>query len=648
MCGICGAVGYKEEVSKKEEILKHMMEAIRHRGPDGGNRYIVEDVMLGFQRLCIIDKNTGMQPMWNEDRSVVLVFNGEIYNYKALRRELTKKGHIFSSESDSEVLVHGYEEYQMGLLGKLRGMFSFAIWDKKRKTLFAARDFFGIKPFYYTLVEGTLVFASEIKSILKFPGYHPAVNEEALEQYVSFQYSVLPETLFKGIYQLRPGHYLEFKSQESNLRVDSYYEATLEPMKYRRWRDIYTDIREAITNSIKRHLVSDVEVGSFLSGGVDSSLIAALSGCKKTFTVGFADEGERYNETQYARELAEWLGIKNRCHNIGKEEFMEAVPKVLYHLDEPLGDASAVALYFLAREASKEVKVVLSGEGADEIFGGYNIYLEPKARSLLCWIPFPIRKQMARLAEQYLPEHMKGRNYLIRSGKKLKEQYIGNAYIFHEKEKNELFCKDRSGSGTQEFLEGDYLSISHLKDSDQMQSIDLKYWLPGDILQKADRMSMAHSLELRVPFLDRDVFRVARRIPHRLKTRHYTTKYVLRRVAEVYLPLKVAYRKKLGFPIPIRSWIREEDWYQQIRELFMGKAAARYFHQSYLLKLLEEHKVGKVDNSRKIWTIYTFLVWYQMFFEQMEEITEVDESGSREDGERREIDEYRRNSAACY
>lgn len=613
MCGICGAVGYVEDARKKEQTLAGMMKAIRHRGPDGEKHYITENVMLGFQRLSIIDHDTGMQPMFNEDRSVVLVFNGEIYNYDSLREILIKKGHDFQSVSDSEVLVHGYEEYQSAMIEKLRGMFSFAIWDEKEKTFFAARDYFGIKPFYYALIGRTLVFASEIKSILEFPGYCRRLNEEALEQYLSFQYSALPETFFRGIYQLLPGHYLVYKNQK--LSVVRYFKPHLKPVLCKNWSNIFGDVQDVVYHSVQRHLVSDVEVGSFLSGGVDSSLVTAMSGCNKTFTVGFADEGELYNETSSAKELAKYFGIENNCRFISKEEFQSAIPEVMYHLDEPSGDASAVALYFLAKEASKKVKVVLSGEGADEIFGGYNIYLEPKALRWMNWLPAKIRKGLAKAASVMLPVHMKGRNYLIRAAHTLDERYIGNAYVFHEDEKEKLLLRSGTTEGPREFLMEDYAGLKHLKDSDQMQSIDLNHWLPGDILQKADKMSMAHSLELRVPYLDRDVFRIARRIPYRIKTKHYTTKYVLRKVAGDYLPKEICHRKKLGFPIPIRNWMKEEDWYKQIKSLFTNDIAAAYFHTEYLLELLNEHKDGKEDNSRKIWTVFAFLVWHQVFFE---------------------------------
>ncbi|MXP75442.1 asparagine synthase (glutamine-hydrolyzing) [Lachnospiraceae bacterium WCA-9-b2] len=609
MCGICGIIG---ETKDKEKVLARMMKVMEHRGPDGGDTYASDGALLGFRRLSIIDLDTGMQPMVNEDGSMALVFNGEIYNYQTLRKVLKQKGHEFRNSSDSEVILHGYEEYQKELLGKLRGMFGFAVWDDKKKSLFAARDYFGIKPFYYAVVENTLVFASEIKCILEYPGYQKKVNEEALEQYLSFQYSALPETFFKGIYKLLPGHYLTFENQE--LKVGRYFEPTLDPGAKESESAMIAETRKVMNQSVKRHLISDVEVGSFLSSGVDSSLIAALSKCNRTFTVGFAHEGDKYNEITYAKELSKKIGIENQCKYISREEFKEAIPKVMYHMDEPLADASAVALYFLAQEASKKVKVVLSGEGADEIFGGYNIYLEPKALGWSRWIPLKVREKLASAAER-LPRHMKGRNYLIRAARPLSERYIGNAYIFTADERKRLLRRKKEGPKPNELLKKEYDKMRGLPDSDQMQALDLVYWLPGDILLKADKMSMAHSLEVRVPFLDKDVFEVARRIPHSLKTKKYTTKYVLRKVADEYLPEQVAKKKKLGFPIPIRNWFKEEDWYQQIKTAFTGETAAKYFCTKRLVRLLEEHRSGREDNSRKIWTVYAFLVWHQVFFE---------------------------------
>lgn len=609
MCGICGFIGNKEN---KEDILKNMMRVMRHRGPDSEGTYCTDEAALGFCRLSIIDLEDGAQPMENENGNMALVFNGEIYNYQGLRKELQKKGHIFANHSDSETLLHGYEEYDKGLLDRIRGMFAFAIWDDTKKKLFAARDFFGIKPFYYAVIDGCFVFASEIKCILEFPGYEKKVNEEALEQYLSFQYSALGETFFEGIYKLPPGSCLTY--EDKILKISKYFDPMLIPDPTTGEEEMERKLDEVIEDSVRYHMVSDVEIGAFLSSGVDSSLIAARFSGKKAFTVGFLDENSKYNEIHPASQLAKALKLEHHTKTITRDEYWEAIPKVMYHLDEPSGDAAAVALYFVAQEASKYVKVVTSGEGADELFGGYNIYLEPDDLKMYCRLPEGLRKRLGRWAKK-LPKGMKGRNYLIRGGKRVEERFIGNANIFSAQERRELLKHPAGAETPEKLLEGNYRRTSHLADVDKMQYVDLTCWLPGDILQKADKMSMAHSLELRVPFLDREVFEVARRLKKEDKVRRHKTKYLFRQVAGKYLPAVSAEKKKLGFPVPIRVWMREEEGYQRIRERFTSPAAEQYFHVEKLMELLEEHRREKADNSRKIWTVYAFLIWHQVFFE---------------------------------
>ena len=400
-----------------------------------------------------------------------------------------------------------------------------------------------------------------------------------------------------------------------------------------------------VEESIKaiREKVGDGKVLCALSGGVDSGYLAAASGADQAFTVGF-DEGNRYNEVEKAAQVAKAAGLRHHVKIISKEEFWNSLPDVMYHMDEPSGDASAVALYFLAQEAAKHVKVVLSGEGADELFGGYNIYREPEALKMVGWIPFGIRRAVGRLAAK-LPD-VKGRDFLIRAGKKVEERFIGNAYIYGEKEKNQILKGGVTGQTTQEFLKPFYKEIendrflektdrtkhthkvcriekksgrdglgkSHLQDMEKMQSVDLNYWLPGDILQKADKMSMAHSLEVRVPFLDKDVWTLAAGLPKEAKIADGTTKDIFRKAVSKYIPQDTDGRKKLGFPIPIRVWLRQDDWYQMVKELFTSKEAEEFFHTEKLLQLLREHKEGKKDNSRKIWTVLAFLIWHHTFF----------------------------------
>ena len=608
MCGICGFTGNLEN---KAVVLNNMMNKIIHRGPDSGGQHIDDGIALGFRRLSIIDLDHGSQPMYNEDGSIVITFNGEIYNHEELRADLIERGHEFSNRADTEVLIHGYEEYGEDILLKLRGMFAFVIWDKNTGALFGARDYFGIKPFYYGMINGEMVYGSEIKSILEYPTYQKQLNEEALENYLTFQYSVLPETFFKGIYRLMPAHCFTFR--EGNLNIRRYWEPKFEADESKSLEEWVEAIDQAMQDSIKSHKISDVEVGSFLSSGVDSSYVAACFHGDKTFTVGF--DYDKYNEIDYAKALSEKIQIQNYSKLISTKEYWESIPHIQYHMDEPLADPSAIALYFVSQTAAKHVKVSMSGEGADEFFGGYNIYREPFALEPMQKIPKALRKAMARLVSA-IPFRFKGKNYIIRASKDLEERFIGNAFIFDLKGR-ERILKSPTGRYDYKTLTAPYYEKAvRLDDVTKMQYIDMHFWLIGDILLKADKMSMAHSLEVRVPFLDKEVFEVARKLPVRYKVNGQNTKFAMRQAAHRYLPDMVAEKKKLGFPVPIRIWLREEQYYIIVKEAFLSKAAERYFKTDELVRLLDRHKTGKEDNSRKIWTVYMFLVWYQTFFEE--------------------------------
>jgi len=608
MCGICGFTGNLEN---KAVVLNNMMNKIIHRGPDSGGQHIDDGIALGFRRLSIIDLDHGSQPMYNEDGSIVITFNGEIYNHEELRADLIERGHVFSNRADTEVLIHGYEEYGEDILLKLRGMFAFVIWDKNTGALFGARDYFGIKPFYYGMINGEMVYGSEIKSILEYPTYQKQLNEEALENYLTFQYSVLQETFFKGIYRLMPAHCFTFR--EGNLNIRRYWEPKFEADESKSLEEWVEAIDQAMQDSIKSHKISDVEVGSFLSSGVDSSYVAACFHGDKTFTVGF--DYDKYNEIDYAKALSEKIQIQNYSKLISTKEYWESIPHIQYHMDEPLADPSAIALYFVSQTAAKHVKVSMSGEGADEFFGGYNIYREPFALEPMQKIPKALRKAMARLVSA-IPFRFKGKNYIIRASKDLEERFIGNAFIFDLKGR-ERILKSPTGRYDYKTLTAPYYEKAvRLDDVTKMQYIDMHFWLIGDILLKADKMSMAHSLEVRVPFLDKEVFEVARKLPVRYKVNGQNTKFAMRQAAHRYLPDMVAEKKKLGFPVPIRIWLREEQYYKIVKEAFLSKAAERYFKTDELVWLLDRHKTGKEDNSRKIWTVYMFLVWYQTFFEE--------------------------------
>lgn len=610
MCGFCGFTGLINE-RNSHQVLMSMMDTMIHRGPDGGGIYIDDEISLGFRRLSIIDLESGSQPITNESDDLILTFNGEIYNYQQLRDDLIHKGHSFKTKTDAEVVLHGFEEYGKNLLNLLRGMFAFVIWDKNSTSLFGARDFFGIKPFYYTNVNGNIIFASEIKSILKHPNVPKELNPSALEHYLSFQYSPLEETFFKNIYKLPPAHYFTFRN--GKMEINRYWQFSFYQESEVKSLDEYvTSIENIMKDSVEMHKVSDVEVGSFLSSGIDSSYIAALFNGNKTFTIGF--DFEQYSEITEANRFSSDSGLRNFNKIVSAREYWAILPKVQYFMDEPLADPAAIALYFVSQLASQHVKVVLSGEGADELFGGYNIYKEPLSLKPMNFLPRILRQFIGKLAS-YLPIQIKGRNYLIRAGKSLEERFIGNAYIFNEKEKKSFLRKEFvSGHSLLEVTRNYYDMVKDKDDITKMQFLDVHLWLTGDILLKADKMSMAHSLELRVPFLDKEVAKIASRLPTKFRVNKQFTKYALRLAAKKKINEDVANKKKLGFPVPIRIWLKEENYYKIVRESFLSDNSNLFFHKEWLLRLLDDHYRGKKDNSRKIWTIYMFLLWYEQYF----------------------------------
>ncbi|OUP23710.1 asparagine synthase (glutamine-hydrolyzing) [Gemmiger sp. An194] len=607
MCGIVGFTGMR---AGREAILKAMTDAIAHRGPDGEGSYFGSGVALGHRRLSIIDLAGGAQPMFNEDKNLAVVFNGEIYNFMELRAQLVEAGHTFSTDhSDTEVLLHGYEEWGEGMLAQLRGMFSFAIWNEAEQTLFCARDHFGIKPFYYYLTdEGELLFGSEIKSFLVHPGFKKELNESQLELYLSYQYSPGEDTFFKGVKKLLPAHSLLWKAGEVN--VKRYWEPRFEPEEGKTLSDWESRVEEVMRQSVAAHKISDVEVGSFLSSGVDSSYMAYLAHVDKTFTVGFANK--QYDETDYAAEFSKFMGVKNYAYRIEPEEYWENLPRIQYHMDEPLADAASVALYFVNREAAKQVKVCLSGEGADEFFGGYNIYKEPFTVSWYDHIPLPIRRAIGAVAEKLPPVH--GVNFLVRRSRPLEERYIGNTNLMGERRKKQLL-KHYTGSKKPTDLSRMYFEKTAGQDPvTRMQYTDLHLWMVGDILLKADKMSMANSLELRVPFLDKEVFEVARHIPVECRADADHTKMALRGAAARSIPEKTADKKKLGFPVPVRAWLREEKYAAIVREKFQSESAEKFFNTRELTKMLDQHMSEKRDNWRQIWCVFMFLTWYEEYF----------------------------------
>ena len=615
MCGIAGFMG---QVENRADVIRNMTEVITHRGPDSDGFFTDDNISMGFRRLSIIDLGAGHQPIYNEDKSLVLTFNGEIYNYKDLRKELIAKGHKFYTDTDSEVLVHGFEEWKEDMLPKLRGMFGFAIYNTKDNSLFIARDFFGIKPMHYTQIGDDFVYASEIKSILEYPKFEKKFNRKALDSYLSFQYAVPPETFFEGVYCLMPGHYLWYKDGE--VETTRYFEARFNPDEEMTEEEAVDRIEKVFENSVNAHKIADVEVGCFLSSGVDSSYVSTYFADQKTFTVGF-DFGEKYNEISWAKNLSEKIGVEHHTHLISSEEFWDAVPTVQYHMDQPLADPSCIALYFVSRLASHYVKVVLSGEGADELFGGYTCYNDPRVFKIYQTIvPHCIRKAIRAICRK-LPD-IKGRDYLIRACDKLEERYIGNAFMYDYKQKQELLKDPSIATRPQDLTRKYYYRCRKYDDVTKMQYLDINMWMVGDILLKADRMSMANSLELRVPFLDKEVFKVASSLPTKLRCNKHNTKYAMRKAAVRHMPEAIAEKEKLGFPVPTRVWLRDEKYYNVVKTKFKGKTAEKFFNTDVLVSWLDSHFSGKEDNSRRVWTIYVFLVWYDIYFDEDSEKVE--------------------------
>ena len=606
MCGIAGIITKKEN---KDEIIKKMSERIKHRGPDGEGYYIDEEIALAHRRLSIIDLETGNQPMYNENQNLVIVYNGEIYNFIELRDILKEKGHIFKTQSDTEVLVHGFEEWKYELPKHLRGMFAFAIYDKNIKELFLARDNFGIKPLYYYKTNETFMFASEIKAFLDVEDFKKELNENILKAYLEFSFVPTNETFFKGVYRLDAGSYLIYK--DNNITINKYFKLDFKE-NHKTFEEAVESIKTVMQESVEKHLLSDVEVGSFLSSGIDSSYIVSLAKPNKTYTVGY--DLEKYDEIKYAKELAEKLEINNTSKIITKEEYLENLEKIMYYLDEPTSDPAAISLYFVAKLASQDVKVVLSGEGADEFFGGYNYYRKDVDWGFYNKLPYFIRHTISNIAK-LLPE-FKGVNFLIRRGEKLENHYIGVNRNFSNKMANKILNKkyDLNGVDVTKDIYDEYKNYTEIE---QMQAIDINFWLMKDILLKADRMTMASSLEGRVPFIDIEVFKVGASLPLDYKVTKENTKVALRAAAKNVIPTKAYEKKKLGFPVPIREWLKSPSFYEEVERTLNNATSKKYFNNKLINKLLEQHKSGKKDNYRKIWTIYCFLKWYEVYFEKV-------------------------------
>ena len=606
---MCGFVGFCSKNVKDKNVIKEMNNQIIHRGPDSDGYYFDKDVNFGFRRLSIIDLHEGSQPILNESGDTAIIFNGEIYNYQELREDLVAKGYKFKTHTDTEVILHGYEEYgEEGILAKLRGMFAFTIWDSKKEKLFGARDHFGIKPYYYALLDGDLLFGSEVKSFLKYPKFKKEVNEKALKHYLVFQYNPLEETFFKGVKKLRPGHYYVYEN--GKMEIKTYYNLTLDYMDMT-FDEAVGKIEKEVEESVKYHKISDVEVGSFLSGGVDSSYVVATALPDKTFSVGFDNKG--FNETMYAKELSDSLGIKNFAKLITPDEFFEGINKVQYYSDEPHANLSSVPLYFLSKLASEQVKVVLSGEGADELFAGYNEYADALPQRIYRKLPFSLRHKLYLKYKDR--KHFRGQTIILKYGQKVEDRYIGPAEIMTDELANSLVTsKYKNAETSRDLTKKYYDEVKNMDDVSKRLYLDMKMWIVEDILLKADKMTMANSIELRVPLLDKKMWELARTIPVKHKVHNEITKYAFRRAAKNKLPEDWAKRRKLGFVVPFVVWIKEEKYYKIVKEVFNKDFVSEFFDKDKINKLLDDHFNGITNNGRKVYTIYTFLKWYEIYF----------------------------------
>ncbi|MBQ7132033.1 MAG: asparagine synthase (glutamine-hydrolyzing) [Oscillospiraceae bacterium] len=612
---MCGFTGFIVTDLKRDNhsIIKKMSDKIIHRGPDMDDYYVDEKCALGFRRLSIIDLEGGRQPMTNEDDTKVLTFNGEIYNFKILRKELEQAGHIFKTNADSEVLLHGYEQWGDGLLTRLRGMYAFVIWDKVKNELFGARDIFGIKPFYYYNGNGSFIFGSEIKSFLEHPDFVREVNEARLPDYMCFEYIPDEETMFKNVFKLLGGHC--FRWRNGNMEISKYYD-----IKYNidnsktldEWEEL---IAQEFTKSVEAHKISDVEVGCFLSSGIDSSYVvkevSKVTKDVKTFSVGYAEE--KYSELSYAQDFSQTVGVPNISNKVSADEYFQYSPIIQYYMDEPLPNPSEVPLFFLAKNAAKYVKVVLSGEGADELFGGYPMYLAGMHFDKYCRrVPKFVRKAISGVAG--VMPNFKGKHFATAGGQLIHQRFMRNNYVFNSKERAKYLAKDIAAKDPSEYTKPYFDKVSHLDEPTQYQYVDIHTWMAFDILQKADRMSMANSLELRVPFLDKEMLELALKLPTDCRVKGDVTKVALRNAAVKQIPERTAFKKKLGFPVPLNDWLRQDKYYNMVKEKFESKYCPMFFNQSEAMKLLEDHKAGRAHNMKKIWTIYTFILWYEQFF----------------------------------
>ena len=627
MCGLLAMLTSHGDAATYAPAVQGALRCMRHRGPDGAGTWHDDDMAFGFNRLAIIDLEHSQQPLvWGPDENLdryAMTFNGEIYNYVELREELQEAGYKFRTTGDSETIVVGYHHWGEQVVEHLRGMFGFVIWDSEKKVAFAARDQFGIKPMYFATTDAGTVFASEKKSILEMAeaiGLDLSLDRRAIEHYVDLQYTPEPESLHAGIRRVESGCAVTL-TPGGMVESKRYFKPTFEVRDVAggKEQDVFDKIAQVLDDSVAKHMRADVTVGSFLSGGIDSTAIAALA--KKhnpnllTFTTGFEREG--YSEIDVAAESAAAIGAEHIVKVVSPEEYADAIPKIMWYLDDPVADPSLVPLYFVAETARKHVKVVLSGEGADELFGGYTIYKEPLSLAPFEKVPDPLLKGLRNLG-QVLPEGMKGKSLLDRGTQPMETRYYGNARNFNFEQLQRVipWAKpewDHSEVTAPIYAESKRLGMDPVA---RMQHLDLFTWMRGDILVKADKINMANSLELRVPFLDKEVFAVAQTLPYDLKISHGTTKYALRRALEQIVPPHVLHRKKLGFPVPMRHWLAGDELFGWAQDTINESQTDDIFNKPQVMEMLKEHRDGISDHSRRLWTVLAFMIWHGIFVEK--------------------------------
>lgn len=609
MCGIAGFADGNLTYAPAQ-VLCAMASAIAHRGPDAEGYFYEKQMGMAFRRLSIIDPEGGDQPLYSEDGQIVITCNGEIYNFQDLRADLEARGHVFATKSDAEVVLHGYEEYGEDIVKHLRGMFAFVLYDRRTETFFGARDPFGIKPLYVYQRGSTFLYASEIKAFLPHPHFRRALNEKWLPTYLCFEYIPCSETLFEDVYALPAGH--TFTYENGMLRMSRYFTPAYEIRRGKPLSAWAEELEAVFAGSCRAHRISDVPVGCFLSSGVDSAWVTRMVAPVRTFSIGYAEE--KYSELPAAMETARQIGVPCETAVITAEDFFSAVPAVQWHMDEPLPNPSAIPLYYLSRLAAQQVKVALSGEGADELFGGYSIYREGLLFSRYARVPQALRNLAGDTAERLSPFH--GRRFLMRGRQPLEQRYIRQNYVFTAGETGRYLRRDLGHIAPETLTAPVFARVRGEDEVTRMQYADLCTWLPYDILQKADKMSMAASLELRVPFLDREVYDLAMRVPPELRVTRACSKLLLRAAAGRTLPEATAQAQKIGFVTPLNDWLRQDRYYDMVRTAFTSDTAEQFFQKGALLSLLEEHHAGKDGGMKRIWSIYSFLMWYAAFFER--------------------------------